>query len=199
MIFSVPVTVIEVKPNVVVQVKSTDNEGYPAIQVGFGEQKSQRVSRPLSRHMAKAEKGVLRTLREIRLDLPAHNTKGENFTVGQEIRIDGMFDIGSRVDVVGTSIGKGFAGVMKRHNMAGFKATHGTHEYRRHGGSIGCRKFPGRTFKNKRMGGHMGDIRVMQQGLKVIEIRSEQNLLLVEGSIPGAKNSTVFIRNAVKG
>ena len=104
------------------------------------------------------------------------------------------------IDVIGTTIGKGFAGVMKRHHMKGSQTmTHGTHEYFRHGGSIGCRKFPGRVFKNKRMAGHMGVDRVVQQGLEVFQVRPDENLLLIKGSIPGPKNGVVFVRSAVKG
>lgn len=141
-------------------------------------------------------------LEEIRLNSKngaEEKGKVEEFKVGDAISVENMFEKGCRVDVVGTSIGKGFAGVMKRHHMAGFKATHGTHEYFRHGGSIGCRKFPGRVFKNKRMGGHMGVERVLQQGLTVVDIMADKNLLLVKGSIPGPKNGVVFIRQAVKG
>ncbi len=195
---SVPVTVVEVTPNVVQQVKTVETDGYAAIQVGFGTQKSQRVNRPLSRHLAKAKKGTARHLREIRLDQPCHQTSGDNFAVGDEVSVAGMFEPGALVDVIGTSIGKGFGGVMKRHNMKGFTRTHGTHEYFRHGGSIGCRKYPGRVFKNKRMPGHMGNVRVIQQGLEVVAVRADDNVLLIKGSVPGAKNGTVFVRSAVK-
>ena len=133
---SIPATVIETTPNTVFQVKTEAGEGYSAVQVGIGTQKPQRVNRPLSRHVAKAEKGTPRELIEIRLNEQNGCKKDESFKVGDEIKVDGMFEVGSRVDIVGTSIGKGFQGVMKRHHMKGFIRTHGTHEYFRHGGLL---------------------------------------------------------------
>ncbi len=201
---SVAVTVLECAPNVVHQVKTQESDSYNAVQVGFGgEQKPQRVTRPLLKHLGKAQKGVPKQVREIRLNQQnggvAANGQAETYTVGDLITIEGMFEPGSRVDVVGTSLGKGFAGVMKRHHMKGSAtSSHGTHEYFRHGGSIGCRKFPGRVFKNKRMSGHMGVERVMQQGLEVVAVRPRENLLLVKGSVPGPKDGVVFVRKAVK-
>lgn len=192
----IPVTAIELPPNVVFQVKDAAKDGYKAVQIGIGSQKIQRANKPLTGHVAKAEKGIPAELKEIRLD--SHFTDKE-FSVGDEIVLEGLFDKGSKVDIVGTSIGKGYQGVMKRHNMSGAQTqTHGTHEYFRHAGSIGCRKFPGRVFKNKRMAGHMGAERVMIQGLEVVDVLLEKNLLLVKGGIPGPKNSTVFIRTAIK-
>ncbi|MCL4149739.1 UNVERIFIED_CONTAM: hypothetical protein GTU68_044822 [Idotea baltica] len=193
---NVPVTVLELPPNVVYQVKAEETDSYNAVQVGFGSQKAQRITKPLSRHLSKAKKGFPKVLKEIRLD---KYHVGETFEVGAEILVDGLFDVGSKVDVVGQSIGKGFAGVIKRHGMKGAQTmTHGTHEYFRHGGSIGCRKFPGRVFKAKRMPGHMGDERVMQEGLEVMAVRADENLLLVRGSVPGPKNGTVFVRTSLK-
>jgi large subunit ribosomal protein L3 len=193
---SVPVTVLELPPNVIYQVKTKETDLYDAVQVGFGEQKAQRITKPLSRHMAKAKKGFPRLLREIRLD---QYHQGESFELGSEITMEGLFEVGSKVDVVGTSIGKGFAGVIKRHHMKGAQTnSHGTHEYFRHGGSIGCRKFPGRVFKNKRMPGHMGHERVLQEGLEVVAVRPAENLLLVRGSVPGPKDSTIFVRTSLK-
>lgn len=194
---SVPVTVLEFPPNIVQQVKSLEKEGYKAIQVGLGEQKPQRINRPLTKHYAKAKKGFPKTVKEIRLD---KYLLGREFTVGDELKIEGLFEIGSRVDVRGVSIGKGYAGVMKRHHMKGSQTmSHGTHEYFRHGGSIGCRKTPGRVFKNKRMAGHMGNVLVSQLSLKVVDIRPESNLMFVSGSVPGHKNSEVFVRTSIKG
>lgn len=193
---NVPVTVLELPPNVVYQVKNEDTESYNAVQVGFGSQKAQRLTKPLSRHFAKAKKGFPKVAKEIRLD--KYHT-GESFELGAEITVEGLFEVGSRVDVVGTTVGKGFAGVIKRHHMRGAQTvTHGTHEYFRHGGSIGNRKFPGRVFKNKKMPGHLGVDRVMQEGLEVIAVRAEENLLLVRGSVPGPKNGTVFVRTSLK-
>ena len=199
---TVPVTVLEVGPNVVHQVKTAEKCGYDAIQIGVGSRKSQRANKPFTGHAAKAEKGLPRHVAEIRMSRNNGGVdkdgKPESFKVGDEVRIDGMFEIGSRVDVMGTSMGKGFAGVMKRHHMAGFGATHGTHEYFRHGGSIGCRKYPGRVFKNKRMAGRMGGEQVIQLGLEVVGLRPEENVLLVKGSVPGVKDSLVFVRSAVR-
>lgn len=190
---SVPVTVIEAQPNVVFQVKTAEKDGYRAVQVGFGSQKTQRLSKAVLGHVSQAKKGTPRELREIRLG------EGEEFQVGDEIRVGDVFEAGKRVDVTGVSVGKGFAGVMKRHGMKGQPATRGTHEYRRHGGSIGNRKFPGRVFKNKRMGGHMGAERVTQLGLEVVQVRGEENLILVRGAVPGPKNGVVIVRHAIKG
>lgn len=199
----VAVTVLECGPNVVQQVKTADSDKYDAVQIGFGSQKPQRVTRAQVKHFAKAQKGVPKFVGEIRLNAKHGGVDGgavKSFQLGDAITLEGMFDIGARVDVVGTSIGKGFAGVMKRHGMKGAQTnTHGTHEYFRHGGSIGCRKFPGRVFKNKRMGGHMGTDRVITLGLEVVGVRAEQNVLLVKGAVPGPKNGIVFVRQAVKG
>lgn len=194
---SLPVTVLEISPNVIYQVKTKEKDGYSAVQVGIEQQKPQRVNRPKTGHCGVAKKGMPMELHEIRLDRPGREIAGE-YAVGQEITVNDLFTVGARVDVVGTSIGRGFAGVMKRHNMAGFSATHGTHEYFRHGGSIGNRKFPGRVFKNKRMGGHMGCDRVLAEGLEVVAVRPEENVLLLRGSVPGAKNSYVFVRSSLK-
>jgi large subunit ribosomal protein L3 len=192
----VPVTAIELPPNVVFQVKTSDREGYRAVQVGIGSQKVQRANKPLTGHVAKAEKGIPRELREIRQDSLFPD---QEFSVGDEITCEGLFEKGTKVDVVGTSIGKGYQGVIKRHGMKGAQTqTHGTHEYFRHAGSIGCRKFPGRVFKNKRMPGHMGVDRVMVQGVEVVDVLPEKNLLLVKGGIPGPKNGTIFVRTAIK-
>ena len=195
----VPVTVLEMGPNVVQQVKTTETDKYEAVQIGFGSQKPQRVNKPQTKHFAKAEKGAPRFVGEIRFNDKNKATEAPGkYKVGDSITLEGMFEVGNRVDVVGTSIGKGFAGVMKRHHMSGFRATHGTHEYFRHGGSIGCRKYPGRVFKNKRMAGHMGAERVVQLGLEVMGVRTAENVLIVKGSVPGSKGSVVFVRQAIK-
>lgn len=192
----VPVTAIELPPNVVFQVKTSAKDGYKAVQVGIGAQKPQRVNKAMTGHVAKAEKGMPRELNEIRLDSYFDE---KEFTVGDEITFESLFEKGAKVDIVGTSIGKGYQGVIKRHGMKGAQTqTHGTHEYFRHAGSIGCRKFPGRVFKNKRMPGHMGVDRVMIQGIEVVDTVPEKNLLLVRGGIPGPKNGTIFVRTAIK-
>lgn len=189
----IPVTVVETGPCVVVQKKEVGKDGYNALQLGFGTQKNQRVNRPLRGHMAKAEKGSFRVLREFRMD----DVSG--YEVGQELKVADLVEPGDRVDVTGRSKGRGFAGVMKRWDFGGFSRTHGTHEYFRHGGSIGNRSYPGKVFKGKRMAGHWGNERVSIQNLRVVAVRPEENLLLVKGSVPGSNGGTVLVRRAVKG
>ena len=189
----IPVTVVEAGPCVVVQKKDEARDGYNALQLGFGTQKNQRVNRPLRGHMAKAEKGSFRVLREFRVD----DISG--YEVGQELTVTDLVKPGDLVDVTGTSKGKGFAGVMKRWDFGGASRTHGTHEWFRHGGSIGNASYPGRVFKGKKMAGHLGNARVSIQNLRVVEVRPEENLLLVKGSIPGSNGRLVLVRRAVKG
>ncbi|MDE0355794.1 MAG: 50S ribosomal protein L3 [Deltaproteobacteria bacterium] len=189
----IPVTVVETGPCVVVQKKDVARDGYNALQLGFGKQKNQRVNRPLRGHMAKAEKGSFRVLREFRVD----DVSG--YEVGQELTVTDLVKPGDLVDVTGTSKGRGFAGVMKRWDFGGFSRTHGTHEYFRHGGAIGNRSYPGKVFKGKRMAGHWGNERVSIQNLRVVEVRPEENLLLVKGAVPGANGGVVLVRRAVKG
>ncbi len=189
----IPVTVVETGPCVVVQKKDVAKDGYNALQLGFGTQKNQRVNRPLRGHMAKAEKGSFRVLREFRVD----DVSG--YEVGQELKVADLVQPGDLVDVTGTSKGRGFAGVMKRWDFRGFSRTHGTHEYFRHGGSIGNRSYPGKVFKGKKMAGHLGNERVSIQNLQVVDVRPEENLLLVKGSIPGSNGGMVLVRRAVKG
>lgn len=189
----VPVTVIETGPCVVVQKKEAAKDGYSAIQVGFGGKKSQRLNKAEQGHMGKAGKGGFRVLREFRLE------DVSKYEVGQELKVGDLFKPGDRVDVAGTSKGRGFAGVIKRWGFSGFPASHGTHEYFRHGGSIGNRSFPGRVFKGKRMAGHWGDERISVQNLEVVAVRPEENLLLVKGSVPGAKRGILLVQQAVRG
>lgn len=187
------VTIIQVGPCVVTEIKQQDKHGYSAAQLSFGPKKQQRLNKAEIGHTALAGKGGFYTSKEIRCDVSKLG-----WQVGQELKVSEIFKDGDFVDVIGKSIGKGFAGVMKRHHMRGKPATRGTHEYRRHVGSIGCRKFPGRVIKNKRMPGHLGDTQVTLQNVKVIAINLEDNLLLVQGGIPGAKGAIVVIRKAVK-
>jgi large subunit ribosomal protein L3 len=189
----VPVTVIQTGPCVVVQKKEAGKDGYNALQIGFGSRKSQRVNKPDQGHFAKAGKGAFEVLREFRTD------KVAEYELGQEIKAADLFKSGDMVDVAGISKGRGFAGVIKRWSFAGFPGSHGTHEYFRHGGSIGNRSYPGRVFKGKRMAGHWGDERITVQNLEVVEVRAESNLLLIRGSVPGAQRGVVLIRQAVKG
>jgi len=188
----IPVTVVETGPCVVVQKKERAKDGYSALQVGYGGKKSQRVNRPLQGHFTKAGKGAFEVLKEFRVD----DVSG--YEVGQEIKAADLFKIGDRIDVSGVSKGRGFSGVIKRWSFGGFPGSHGTHEYFRHGGSIGNRSFPGRVRKGKKMAGHWGDERVSIQNLEVVEVRPEQNLMLIKGAVPGAKHGVVIMRPAVK-
>jgi len=188
----IPVTVIETGPCVVIQKKETARDGYNALQLGFGAKKGQRVNKPEQGHLKKGGKGAFQVLREFRSeDL-------SQYEVGQEIKLSDLFKAGDRVDVSGTSKGRGFAGVIKRWSFGGFPASHGTHEYFRHGGSIGNRSFPGRVFKGKRMAGHWGDEKVSVQNLEVMDVRAEGSLLLVRGAVPGSKGGVLLIRRTVK-
>ena len=189
----VPVTVIETGPCVVVQKKESVRDGYNALQVGFGSKKNQRVNKPAQGHMAKAGKGAFEVLKEFRLD------DVSEYAVGQEIKVAELFKTGDRIDVSGTSKGHGFSGVIKRWSFGGFPGSHGTHEYFRHGGSIGNRSYPGRVRKGKKMAGHWGNETVSIQNLEVVDVRPEQNLMLVRGAVPGAKRGVVIVRRAAKG
>jgi len=189
----VPVTVIQAGPCTVVQTKAPGTDGYAAVQLGFGEKKAQRATKAYRTHALKAGKGVFVVLREFAPEAAAA------FTVGEQITVSQVFQEGDRVDVTATSKGRGYAGVIKRHGFGGFPGSHGTHEYFRHGGSIGNRSYPGRVFKGKRMAGQLGNVRVTTQNLEVIAVRSDDNLLLVRGCVPGARNGIVMVRPAVKG
>ena len=188
----VPVTVVETGPCIVVQKKEPSKDGYTALQVGFGSKKAQRVNKAEQGHMAKAGKGAFEVLREFRLD----DVSG--YEVGQEIKAADLFKVGDLVDVAGISKGHGFTGVIKRWSFAGFPGSHGTHEYFRHGGSIGNRSYPGRVRKGKKMAGHWGNEQIAIQNLLVIDIRAEENLMFVRGAVPGAKQGVVILRPAVK-
>jgi len=190
---SVPVTVISVEPNRVTQVKTVENDGYRALQVTTGARRASRVTRPLAGHYAKAGSESGRGLWEFRLD----EGEGDEIAVGSEIKVD-LFEAGQSVDVTGTSIGKGFAGTVKRHNFHMQDATHGNSISHRAPGSIGQCQTPGRVFKGKKMSGHMGDKRRTTQNIEVVRVDAERNLLLVKGAVPGAKGGDVIIRPAVK-
>jgi large subunit ribosomal protein L3 len=190
----VPVTVIQAGPCTVVQMKTVAADGYAALQLGFGEKKPQRGTKAYRQHCLKAGKGVFEVLREFLVSAEA----GE-FTVGQQLGVDGLFRDGDRVDVTGISKGRGFAGVIRRHGFGGFPGSHGTHEYFRHGGSIGNRSFPGRVFKGKRMAGQLGNGRVTTQNIQVVTVRPAEHLLLVRGAVPGARGGLVLIHPTVKG
>jgi large subunit ribosomal protein L3 len=189
----IPVTVIQTGPCIVVQKKESRKDGYDALQVGFGSKKNQRVNKPQRGHMAKAGKGAFEVLKEFR------SGDVSKYEIGQEIKVTDLFKAGDRIDVSGNSKGHGFAGVIKRWSFGGFPGSHGTHEYFRHGGSIGNRSFPGRVRKGKKMAGHWGDEQISVQNLEIIDIRAEENLMLVKGAVPGAKQGLVVVRPAVKG
>jgi len=189
----IPVTVIQAGPCVVVQKKESTKDGYNALQVGFGSKKNQRVNKPAQGHMAKAGKGAFEVLKEFRVD------DVSEYEVGQEIKAADLFKTGDRIDVSGTSKGHGFTGVIKRWSFAGFPGSHGTHEYFRHGGSIGNRSYPGRVRKGKKMAGHWGNEKISVQNLEVVDIRVDDNLMLVKGAVLGAKQGIVVVRRAVKG
>ena len=188
----IPVTVVETGPCVVVQKKDVATDGYTALQVGFGSKKAQRVNKAAQGHMAKAGKGAFQVLREFRLD------DVSQYEVGQEIKASDLFKIGDLIDVAGISKGHGYTGVIKRWSFAGFPGSHGTHEYFRHGGSIGNRSYPGRVRKGKKMAGHWGNEQISTQNLLVVDIRAEENLMFVRGAVPGSKQGVVVLRPAVK-
>lgn len=190
---SVPVTVIAVEPNRVTQVKTVKNDGYRALQVTTGERRASRVTKPMAGHYAKAGSVAGRGLWEFRLD----DGEGDDIEVGSEIKV-GIFEEGQKVDVTGTSIGKGFAGVVKRHNFRTQDATHGNSLSHRAPGSIGQCQTPGRVFKGKRMSGHMGNVKRSTQNIEVVRVDAERNLLLVKGAVPGSKGGDVIISPAVK-
>ena len=190
----VPVTLVQVGPCYVLGVRSAEENGYSAVQLGFEPKKMQRVSKPEMGTFSAAGRGAFYHVNEIRCD--AEGLGWNN--LGKELRVGDVFKDGEFVDVTGTSIGRGFSGVVRRFHMKGQPATRGTHEYERHVGSIGCRKSPAKIHKNKRMPGHMGNERVTVQNLKVIAVRPEDNVLLVRGGIPGSKGGLVTVRKAMK-
>lgn len=189
---SIPVTVIEVAPNRITQVKSVETDGYPAIQVTVGNRKASRISKPQVGHFAKANVEAGTGLWELRTD-----GSEEAFEIGAEITVS-RFEAGQKIDVTGTSKGKGFQGVIKRWNFSMQDATHGNSLSHRAPGSIGQCQTPGRVFKGKKMAGHMGAERVTVQNLEVVRVDAERNLLLVKGAVPGAPGSDVLVRPAVK-
>lgn len=185
----VPVTVVEVHSNTVVQKKTLGVDGYTALQLAVGEKRSKLVNKPAAGHLKKAGLESARVLREFRVDQAVL----AKYNAGDKLGLDFLNDVKS-IDVSGISKGKGTAGVMKRHNMSGFRATHGTHEYFRHGGSIGCRAKPGKVHRGKRMAGRMGNERVTVINLAIVKTIPEQNLICLRGAVPGAKGGFLEIR-----
>lgn len=186
----VPVTVIAVEPQIVVQRKTADIDGYEAIQVATGAVKEKRVNKPLKGHFDKAGVEYKKTLREFPL------AEGEEFNVGDELKVD-VFEVGDKVDVTGTSKGKGTAGIIKRHNFGRGRETHGSKFHRMPGG-MGAASYPGRVWKGHRMMGRMGNERVTVQNLEIVRVDAENNFLLIKGAVPGPKNGLVRVRATVK-
>jgi len=187
----IPVTVVEAGPCVVVQKKTVENDGYSAVQCGFGEIREKLVTKPLKGHFAKADVALKRTLKEFRLD------DAENYNVGDVLKAD-SFAVGDIVDVTGTSKGKGFAGTIKRNNNHRLKETHGSGPVARQAGSMGACSSPSRIFKGKALPGQMGNEKVTVQNLEIVKVDAENNLIAIKGAIPGPKNSIVTIADGVK-
>jgi large subunit ribosomal protein L3 len=190
---NIPVTVLEATPNRVIQVKTVDKDGYTALQLGFGERRPKRTPKPEQGHFRKANAAPQRILKESRL--PADEVA--KYEPGQEIKCD-VFSPGQRVDVIGTSKGRGTAGVVKRHHFTISNASHGTHEDFRHAGSIGPGSFPGRVIKGLRMAGRMGNERVTTLNVEVVRVDAERGLVYVRGGVPGHPNAFVRLRSSVK-
>ena len=185
-----PVTVLQAGPCVVTQVKTVENDGYSAVQVGFGDIREKLVNKPKKGHFAKAGVTAKRFLKECRLE------DAESYTLGQEIKAD-VFAAGDKVDATAKSKGKGFQGAIKRHGQSRGPMAHGS-KYHRHAGSNGSATTPGRVFKGKHMPGHMGAVRVTVQNLEVVSVDAEKNLILVKGAVPGPKKSLVMLKESVK-
>lgn len=185
-----PVTVLQAGPCVVTQVKTVENDGYSAVQVGYGDIREKLVNKPRKGHFAKAGVTNKRFLKEFRFD------NAEEYTVGQEIKAD-IFVAGDKIDATAKSKGKGFQGAIKRHGLSRGPMTHGS-KYHRHAGSNGAASDPSKVFKGKKMPGHMGAVKVTIQNLEVVKIDAENNLILVKGAVPGPKKSVVMLKNSVK-
>jgi large subunit ribosomal protein L3 len=187
----IPVTVVEAGPNYVLQKKTVENDGYTALQLGFDEKKEKNTTKPIMGIFKKAGVNPQRFVKELRVD------SVEGFELGQEIKADVLAEV-EYVDITGTSKGKGTAGVMKRHNFGGNRASHGVSRNHRLGGSIGMSSWPGKVLKGKRMAGQYGNATVTVQNLKVVKVDVENNLLLIKGAVPGSKNSYIVVKPAVK-
>jgi len=188
---AVPVTIVEAGPCTITQIKTPERDGYSALQIGFGTRKAKNVNKPMRGHMEKAGKGYFQVLQEVRVD------ESGDYQIGQAISTD-VFQVGERIDVIGTSKGKGFAGTIKRWGFKRGPSTHGCKNVR-DPGSTGMATFPGRVLKGKRMAGQKGNKRITTMNLKIVDIRPEQNLMLVKGAIPGSCNGIVFIRKTNRG
>ena len=187
----VPVTVVELGPCTVAQIKTAENDGYEAVQLGFGDVKASRVNKPMTGHFKKADIAPKKVLREFKFD------DISSYQVGQIIKAD-AFEVGDKVDVVGTSKGKGTAGAIKRWNFGRLKESHGTGPNARHAGSLGACSDPSRVFKGKKLAGHLGVERVTVQNLEIVKVDAENNLVAIKGAIPGPKKGTVVVVDSVK-
>ena len=190
---STPVTVVEIEPNRVTQVKTRETDGYSALQVTVGSRRASRITAPMKGHFARAGTEAGRGCWEFRIDSEA----ASQYSMGTQLTVD-LFKVGERVDVRGTTIGRGFAGVMRRHGFGGGRATHGNSKAHRKPGSIGQNQDPGRVFPGKKMAGHMGNVFRTQQNLEIHQIDAERNLILVRGSVPGPRGRDVFIQHSRK-
>ncbi len=186
----IPVTVVEASPNVVVQVKTVENDGYAAVQLGYGDKKATRVNKPMKGHFDKANAGYKKALKEFKLE-------NCNLEAGSLVKAD-VFAVGDIVDVSGTSKGKGYQGAIKRHNQHRLKETHGTGPVHRQSGSMGACSSPSRIYKGKGMAGHMGAEKVTVQNLEIVKVDAENNLIAIKGAIPGPKGGIVTITDSVK-
>lgn len=190
---SIPVTVLEVVPNRVTQIKTVESDGYTGLQVAYGERRASRINKALTGHYAKAGVAAGAGIKEFNVSADVLT----NYQVGGNVTVE-IFSAGQMVDVTGTSIGKGFAGAIKRHNFSSNRASHGNSRSHNVPGSIGMAQDPGRVFPGKRMPGHLGDAKVTTQNLEVVRVDVERNLLLIKGAIPGSKGGDVVVRPAVK-
>ena len=190
---SIPVTVIEAQPNRITQVKTVETDGYRALQIAAGSRKASRVSKPEAGHFAKAKVEAGDLVTEFRLD----DADEGDFELGGELKVD-LFEEGQKVDVIGTSIGKGYAGTVKRHNFRMQDATHGNSLAHRAPGSIGQNQTPGRVFKGKKMSGQMGNVRCTVQNLEIVRVDADRNVLLIKGAVPGHAGGKVIVRPAIK-
>ena len=188
----IPVTVVKADANVVTQLRNAETDGYTAVQIGYGQIDPRKVNKPLTGHFEKAGVTPRRHLVEVR------TADAESYELGQELSVE-TFEAGQKIDIVGTTKGKGFAGVMKRHGFSGVGASHGAHKNHRKPGSIGACATPGRVFKGLRMAGRMGNVRQTTMNLTVHAVDAENSLLLIKGALPGARGSVVLVRSAVKG
>jgi len=190
---SVPVTVLDCAGNRVARIKTSESDGYSAVQVAFGKRRASRVTKPMAGHFAKAGVEAGSVLREFRVEAAAAG----DLKVGAELKVD-MFQVGQKVDVSGTTIGKGFAGVIKRYHFSSNRASHGNSLSHNSPGSIGMAQDPGRVFPGKRMSGHLGDVKRTLQLLEVVRVDAERSLIMIKGSVPGAKNGSVILRPSAK-